>query len=191
VFSSWPSTQSRLVRRAAEGDARAFRTLYRALHPAVHGYVGRRVATPADVEDLVARVFHRVVENLARFDASKASVRGWVLGITRNAVIDHLRTRREIVALEDGPELLAVVDPIADGPDPRTAAILAGVRELPASTREMIALHFADGLSYREIAELVGSTEAAVKQRMARALRELRTLVREPEPAKGAARYAI
>ena len=190
MFSSWPSTQARLVRRAADGDARAFRTLYRALHPAVHGYVGRRIATPADVEDLVARVFHRVVEHLARFDASKASVRGWVLGITRNAVIDHLRTRRELVALEDGAELLVACDPIAD-PDPRTAAILAGVRELPAATREMIALHFADGLSYREIAELVGSTEAAVKQRMARALRELRTLAREPEPAKGAAGYAI
>lgn len=190
MFSSWPSTQARLVRRASDGDARAFRTLYRALHPAVHSYVGRRIATPADVEDLVARVFHRVVENLARFDASKASVRGWILGITRNAVIDHLRTRRDVVALDEAPELLAL-DPIAEDPDPRTVALLAGVRALPAATREMIALHFADGLSYREIAELVGSTEAAVKQRMARALRELRALVVEPEPAKGAAGYAI
>ncbi len=191
MFSSWPSTQARLLRRAADGDARAFRSLYRALHPTVHGYVGRRVATAADVEDLVARVFHRVVENLARFDGAKASVRGWVLGITRNAVIDHLRTRRDTVALDEGADVLAVCDPIADGPDPRTAAILAGVRELPAPTREMISLHFADGLAYREIAELVGCTEAAVKQRMARALRELRSRVADPEPAKGAAGYAI
>ena len=191
VLSLWPHVHVRLLRRSLQGDARAFRALYRALHPVVHGHVGRRIAEPADVEDLVARVFHKVVENLARFDADKASVRGWVLGITRNAVIDHLRTRRAVVALEETADVLAVCEPHAHAADPRTEAILAIVRELPAPTREMLALHFADGLNYREMAEVVGSTEAAVKQRMARTLRELRSRVVGPTPAKGAAGYAV
>jgi len=191
VLFAWPHASVRLVRRAADGDARAFRALYRELHPVVHGYVARRIADGADVEDLVAKVFHRVLEHLERFDPAKASVRGWVVGITRNAVIDHLRTRRELVALDDAAELLAVVDPTPVGLDRRTEAVLAAVRELPVVTREMLALHFGDGLHYREIAELTGATEAAVKQRMARALRELRTRVAEPLASKGAAVHAV
>jgi RNA polymerase sigma-70 factor (ECF subfamily) len=139
----------------------------------------------------VAKVFHRVLEHLDRFDPAKASVRGWVIGIARNAVIDHLRMRRDLVALDDAAELLAVVDPTPVGLDRRTEVVLAAVRELPAATREMLALHFGDGLRYREIAELTGGTEAAVKQRMARALRELRARVAEPVRSKGAAVHAV
>lgn len=187
----WPAAHVRLVRRTREGDRRALGTLYRELHPVVHAYVGRRIRERADAEDLVARVFHRMVEHLDRFDPARASVRGWVLGIARNAVIDHLRTRRDIVALDEGADVLAVVDPHPAGLDARTEAILVAVRDLPAATREMLSLHFGDGLAYREIAELVGSTEAAVKHRMLRALRELRGRVTEPVPTKGAAGYAI
>lgn len=173
----WANASVRLVRRAAAGDARAFAALYRELHPAVHGFVARRIAERADVEDLVAKVFHRLLEHLDRFDPDRASVRGWAIGIARNAVIDHLRTRREIVALDDAADVLVIVDPIPAMVDGRTEAILAAVRALPPATREMLALHFGDGLRYREIAELTGGSEAAVKQRMARALRDLRAQV--------------
>lgn len=191
VLFPWPNASVRLVRRAAGGDARAFRALYRDLHPVVHGFVARRIADGADAEDLVAKVFHRMLEHLDRFDPAKASVRGWVIGIARNAIIDHLRARREIVEFDDAAEALAVVDPTPASLDGRTEVVLAAVRELPAATREMLALHFADGLRYREIAELTGGTEAAVKQRMARALRELRARVAEPLASKGAAVHAV
>ncbi|MBX7077895.1 MAG: sigma-70 family RNA polymerase sigma factor [Nannocystaceae bacterium] len=190
MFSSWPSTQAKLARRAAGGDVAAFRTLYRALHPAVHAYVGRRVAAAAEAEDLVARVFQRMVEHLPRFDPTRASVRGWVLSIARNAVIDHFRTHREHAPFEDDDHVAAPLPLPRDDIDERTAAVRAMIETLPATTREMLSLHFTDELGYREIAAVVGTTEAAVKQRMARALRELRTRLREGDEAKGAERYA-
>jgi len=193
VILGWPDRWTRLARRAADGDARAFTALYRRLHPVVHGYVARRIAIPSDAEDLVARVFQRMLEHLRRFDPARASVRGWVLGIARNAVIDHLRTRKQHTALDEVAELVLLCDAplLPDEADERVVALRGQVAELPVITREMIALHFADGLSYREIGEVCGASEAAVKQRMARALRELRERLANKATEKGAAAHAI
>lgn len=190
----WPHPAARWARwisKAADGDAKAFRALYRAMHPVVHAYVARRVATGADVEELVARVFHRAVENLARYDATKGSARAWLVAMARNAVIDHLRTRRELTTLDDAADLLVVRDPEPGDRDPRLDALALAITGLPAPTREMIALHFADGLTYREIAALMDSSEAAVKQRMARAFRELRAGVGEDVATKEATVHAV
>jgi RNA polymerase sigma-70 factor, ECF subfamily len=193
MLSRWPLVQNRLARRAARGDGEAFRSLYRALHPQVHAFVGRRIGSAADTEDLVAKVFHRVVEHLDRYDPGKASVRAWVLGIARNAVIDHLRTRREHASVDELAELLEDESAASFEPDDddRTHLVRDAVAELPAATREMLALHFVEGLRYREIAEVCGASEAAVKQRMARTLRELRGKVVAAGAEKGAARVAV
>jgi RNA polymerase sigma-70 factor (ECF subfamily) len=192
----WPDRSNRLARLAAAGDRGAFAKLYRSLHPQIFGFVARRVLDPSDAEDLVAKVFHRVVEHLHRFDPARASVRGWVLGIARNAVIDHLRTRREHASFDDVAELL-VLGPApqlvreAGEVDERMLMLRGLVAELPHVTREMIGMHFADGLGYREIAGACGVSEAAVKQRMARALRELRERAAAIAAQKGTTAHAI
>ena len=189
----WPDRATRLARRAAQGDARAFARLYRELHPFVHGYVARRIANASDAEDLVAKVFHRIFEHLDRHDPARASVRGWALAIARNAVIDHLRTRKDHASIDEVADLVLLTDaPQLHGEvDERTIALRNHVAALPELTREMIAMHFADGLAYREIAEACGASEAAVKQRMARALRELRERIAPAAAQKGATAHAI
>jgi RNA polymerase sigma-70 factor (ECF subfamily) len=197
---------SRQARKAVNGDAEAFRQLYRALHPVVWRYVSRRLASRADVEDLVSRTFTRMVEHLHRFDAGRGSVRAWAVGIARNAVIDHLRAQRSRGALADEVERLAdaALDPAgALEADERDAELRALLSEYPPVVREMFSLRFGDGLRVREIAALMDVSEAAVKQRFARTLRELRGKLGPPrEPTalrargderskKGAARYAI
>jgi RNA polymerase sigma-70 factor (ECF subfamily) len=197
---------SRQARKAVDGDAEAFRRLYRALHPVVWRYVSRRLASRADVEDLVSRTFTRMVEHLHRFDAARGSVRAWSIGIARNAVIDHLRAQRSRGAVADEVEQLAdaAFDPAgALEADERDAELRALLSEYPPVVREMFSLRFGDGLRVREIAVLMDVSEAAVKQRFARTLRELRgKLGPGVEPAayrargderskKGAAGYAI
>ncbi len=58
--------------------------------------------------------------------------------------------------------------------DERLRALARVLEALPAPTRELIELRFGDGLKHAEIAALQGVSEAAVKQRTSRALRELR-----------------
>ena len=186
---------ARWARRAAGGDADAFRRLYERLYPVVASYVGRRISTVADVEDLTSRIFVRFVEHLPRYDARRGHPRAWVLTMARTQVIDHLRTRKD----HDGhPERLDALADAALAPDDTVAVDEAlsrlheSVASLPAEDRELLSLRYGDGLALREIAAMTDRSLDAVKQRLSRAQRKLRATEHdEPSTAKKAARYAL
>ena len=101
---------------------------------------------------------------------------GYALAVARSVLSEARSTRREAFRLEDAPE---PEDPRAD----TLGLLLQGESEallrrrlagLPEATRELLALRFADGLRWSEIAVVLGDSEAAVRQRSSRALRELR-----------------
>lgn len=179
---------ARRVRLAVAGDRRAFTGLYRELHPLVARYVARRVDSRADAEELVSEVFRRVVEHLGDFDPSRGSVRAWVLRIARNAVIDHYRTRKTPVALEqiaDGlREPVGPLDHLLESE--RARRVHALLAECPEDTRKLLAMRYGDGLRHAEIAELLGLRESAVRKRISRAVRELRTRSRALEDEREA-----
>lgn len=187
----WPlrdELHARRLARARDGDGQAFRALYRDLYPEVARFVARRIRGRADAEDLTARVFVAFVERLHQYDRQRGSVRGWLLTFARNAVIDHLRAARPAAS----PDLLDLLPCDGDGPEggllqrEEHGQLAALVRELPPDTRELLALRFGDGLRHREIAEVLGLQEAAVKQRVSRALRDLRARLRPAAGKKGA-----
>ena len=175
----WPIREARLARlaaRAGKGDRAAVVSIYRALHPDVSRFVGRRVASRAEAEDAVAATFHRLLESMGRLDGARGSVTGYALAVARSVLKDGRRTRREAFRLEDTPE---PEDPRADplGQPLRSEAeslLRRRLADLPEDTRELLALRFADGLRWAEIAAVLGEPEGALRQRSSRALRDLR-----------------
>ena len=175
----WPIREARLARlaaRARKGDRAAVVSIYRALHPDVSRFVGRRVASRAEAEDAVAATFHRLLESMGRLDGARGSITGYALAVARSVLEDGRRIRREAFRLEDTPE---PEDPRADP----LGQLLQGEAEsllrrrladLPEGTRELLALRFADGLRWSEIAAVLGEPEGALRQRCSRALREIR-----------------
>ncbi len=178
----WPSYDDRLrelCARARDGDRDAFRALYAELYGPVAKFVARRIGRREDAEDLVAKIFHKLLERLPEIDQARGSVRMFVLSMARNAVIDHVRTRRGAVPVEDVllvDEAGTPLDALLREEDLRD--LRAVLLELPDDTREMLALRYGDGLRHGEIAELYGINVAAVKQRFSRALRALRERLR-------------
>jgi len=180
--------QAALLARSRAGDERAFRRLFRELHPPIVRYVARRLRSPEDVEDLTSHIFHRFLEHLSDFSSRRGSVRSWIFGIARNALIDHYRTRTEAKASHETLDSLAqhAGDP---GPDALDSLILEEearmaeglLRDKPADIREIFALRFGEGFSNREIAAMLDISEAALRQRFSRVMRELRARDREGE----------
>jgi RNA polymerase sigma-70 factor (ECF subfamily) len=175
----WPLRDawlSRLVARSQRGDREAFRELYRALYPAVSRYLRRRVSNAADAEELVGQVFFRLLESLERLESRRGSVLAYTLSMARNALVDEARRRAGMVPEEAA---VAVADTRA-GPlehllgSEDTERVRAELARLPAETRELLMLRFGDGLRFAEVAQVMGLSEAAVRQRTSRAVRELR-----------------
>lgn len=167
----------RWARLAAAGDRAAFRRLYAVLYPFVASYVARRVPVREDAEDLVSRTFEKLLASLGAIDPAKGGSRAWVIGIARNAIVDHRRTRKPSSPIEPFAEVIAAA---GDGAEvsiekrEREAAVREAIARLPEDVQELVSLRFGEDLSWREIAAVTGGTDVAVRQRVSRALRELK-----------------
>lgn len=122
-----------------------------------------------DAEDVCQTVFLKLLRSARAFESPEHE-KAWIVRTTSNACKDLLRNafRRTSVAL----------DAAADAPAPETAApdsVLRQVMALPQNYREAIYLHYYEGYSVREIAELTGRSEAAVAAHLSRGRNKLRT----------------
>src|SRR5690242_16938052 len=108
----------RLVADARDGDTWAFGVIFDHYHEAIYRFIASRVNRPSDAEDLTQHVFVKALEALPRYEARGVPFGGWLFRLARNAVIDHVRTRREHSELDAvagrahgdaGPDEIAVV----------------------------------------------------------------------------------
>lgn len=121
-----------------------------------------------DAEDICQTVFLKLLTSGQTF-ASPAHEKAWIIRTTANACKDALRStfRRRTVALE-----AAATTAAPEAPD---NAVLEAVMELPENYREAVYLHYFEGYSVREIAGLLGRSEAAVTAHLSRGRHKLRT----------------
>jgi RNA polymerase sigma-70 factor (ECF subfamily) len=144
----------------------------------VYGFLGYRLNSREEAEDLTQVTFERALRAWNRFDPSRATVKTWLLAIARNVLIDHYRSDRRQAQrpLPDADEAgLAPAGAVADdpvlGPEPDLARALS---RLSDRERELIALRYGGDMTGAEIAELTGLTLANVQQILSRSLRGLR-----------------
>jgi len=162
-------TDNELVERARAGDARSYEELVRRYERLVgrvlYSYAGRDAA----VEDLVQETFLRAYDRLSTFNP-EYRFKTWLLAIANNLGIDTLRRRRDVV--EFNPE---VHGRVVRGPEvvateaERAKSVQEAVMTLPETYSVPLVLRYAEGLTYAEIAEILGITVPALKSRLFRA----------------------
>lgn len=141
-------------------------------------FIARRVAAPADADDVLQEVLIRVHRGLAGL-RDDDRVGAWMFRIARNAIVDHLRTRPAAVPT-DREDLLTDEADIVDGEQATTAlanALAFFVAELPSPYREAITLTELEGRTQREAAEMLGIGLSAMKSRVQRGRDKLRAML--------------
>jgi RNA polymerase sigma-70 factor, ECF subfamily len=171
-----PQELAALIARARTGDSQAFAAIYDAYAGRLYRFLALRVTEPADAEDLLQRVFVKVVEALPRYQDRGLPFGAWLFRIARNVAIDFARARPD-------EEALTVAGDRADGAaqPARIAEQQADrriVREaldlLTQEQRDVLVYRFFAGLNPREIAALMGKREGSVRALQFRALATLR-----------------
>ena len=169
---SEPATATRveddgpLVERALGGDERALDALVSRHHAAVYQATYRVLGDPDRAADAAQDTFVKALGALAGFRGD-ASFRTWLLRIATNTARSAGRkaTRRREVALDPASGWQA------DAPGPERQAVLkteaarveAAIAELPEKQRLAVTFRLQQALSYREIADIIGSTEGTVR----------------------------
>ena len=141
----------------------------------VYAYTAYRIGPGADAEDVTSEVFERALRYEGTYDEEKGEFVGWLLGIARRCVDDHL-SRPTTVPLD--PEHR---DPQPAPDDVETevverVALIEAMSELGERDRELVSLHYA-GLNGGQIAELLDVRRNTIDVALHRALARLRTLV--------------
>jgi len=151
----------------------------------VYGFLAFRVARRDDAEDLTQATFERALRAWGRFDARRAAPVTWLLAIARNVLIDHWRADRAAETDTLDPEAPGLPSDVlgADlGLEPDLERALAALSD---RERELLALRFGADLTGQQIAEVAGTSVAAVQQALSRSLRRLReTLEAEAAPTR-------
>lgn len=163
-------------------DGLAFREIVEANEAAVHGFVRRRVQDPGRAEDLTQEVFLRAWRHAEQYDARRADVRGWLLGIARNLVIDSYRADAARPRTAGDDQLLAALP----APDDTEAAIASwsmaeALRRLTPAHRDVLLCLYYRRWSLAETAAHLGVPTGTVKSRSTYALRALKLVLEEME----------
>lgn len=163
--------------RFCSGDSAAFEALYRRYAGLLHGYLTRLVRSPSAADDAVQLTFASVIRSRGRFTPG-ARVKPWLYAIATNAARDQFRRGRG-EELSTPEQLGAWAEPVQPGVHDHglEQRVRRALEALPPAQREAILLHRWEGLSFAEIAEVVGVSETAAKVRAHRGYERLRELL--------------
>lgn len=149
----------------------------------VASFVFKMTGSHALANELAQETFVRIYQARARYQ-TKGSFSSYLFSIAANLVKNHRRwqMRHPTVSLDD-PEFAAQGGDVDHRKDPRASietsetlrTIMEAIFSLPVDLREAITLFIDEGLSYVEIAQVVGCTPKAVESRIYRARQILKT----------------
>ena len=166
-------TDEELMNLYCQGDNVAYAELFKRYTPRLVGFLTRFVG-PTQAGDVAQISFIKIHQNRHRYRLG-SSVPAWFFTIARNSALDYLRSapkKREVFGLEiDHAAPEAKIDLFQD------ERIRKAIDRLPDRQKEVVYLHWFNGLSFEEVGQTVGATSSAVRVRAHRAYKKLRHLL--------------
>ena len=166
-----------VLQRFLAGDDLAFADLYIRFFARVRRYLEIALKNPADAEDAAQHVFLKILEALPTALPLREPFRAWLFRVVRNHAIDIQRRSRR--SEPHSPEALAAHGDTLSRYAPNlsrlgdTRAVEAMVARLPRSQQRAVVLKYVYEMTPTEIADVLSTTPAAIRQMLVRALRAL------------------
>jgi RNA polymerase sigma-70 factor (ECF subfamily) len=144
-------------------------------YPAIFRYIAYKVGNQETAEDLASEVFVRLLDAVRDRHAPQKTLRGWLYSVASHIVNDYHRKqyRTQEVGLMETLES-DVSSPAEQFLKKQTLEALSeALKELTKEQQDVIALRFGYEMPIKEVAEVIGKSEGAVKQLQARAVASL------------------
>lgn len=178
-----------LVTRAKAGDRNAYGDLVERYQKRVYSVAYGILRNRADAWDIAQEAFVKAYRNLGRFEG-ESTFFTWIYRITYNLSIDHIRAsgRREAVSTEETGVLEKALESegkstYSDNPSQASdrtelmRILHQAMNQLSEKHRAIIVLREVEGLSYEEIADVLGVAKGTVMSRLFHARKNLQALL--------------
>lgn len=166
-----------LAMAVARWEEEALAEIYRRHAASILGLANRLLRDSRLAEDVVQEVFVRFWHRPERFDPDRGSLRAFLAAETHGRAVDIMRTeesrrrREENDAAAAAPLGATIEHEIIEGV--LAARVRSAVAGLPSEEKQAVELAYFDGLTYRQVADVLTEPEGTVKSRIRRALGRL------------------
>jgi RNA polymerase sigma-70 factor (ECF subfamily) len=175
---------SALISSFRKGNESAFNAIVARYQQRLLRIAETLIGNEEEARDISQEAFVKAYMNLKSF-REDSSLFTWLYRIVYNLSISHLR-RKKIITFLSFDQHDEVMEFNSKDPDPGEAcerkevmeAVTAALKSLPPKQRAVFTLHQIEGLTHREIAEIMGITEGAVKASYFHSVRKLRELLK-------------
>ena len=170
-------TEEQLIALLRSGSRDGFNYLYKNYSAVLYGTILKIVHDEETAQDVMQEAFVKIWNNIGQYDAGKGRIYTWMLNISRNAAIDKLRSKGEIMKgkIQKGED---VVNSIANTQKAEQQTDTIGLRSMVASLRpeyhSIVDLAYYKGYTLDEISKTLDVPLGTVKTRMRAAMKQLR-----------------
>jgi RNA polymerase sigma-70 factor (ECF subfamily) len=147
----------------------------------VHAFVAYRIGAGHDAEDVTGEVFERALRYRTGYDPAKGAPLAWLVGIARRVLADRAVSGTETVS--EVPDTAAPGELARDSVERLTLA--AAMERLSDKDRELVAMRYGADMKATQIAAVLEPSTHSVEVALHRALRRLREVLEQTEPAQG------
>ena len=183
------TNETELIEQLKQGDETAFKTIVEQWKDMVYNTILGIVQNETEAEDLAQDVFIKVFEKIGTFKGD-AKFSTWLYRIATTTALDHLRSKKRKKRFGFLQSLTGSGDEKESIPDfhhpgvsldnkERAAVLFKAIDALPENQKTAYTLHKLEGLSYRDVSEVLNTTVSAVESLMSRANQNLRKELEE------------
>jgi len=166
-----------LILECQKGNTQAFGALYDKYIKKIYDFIYYKTHHKETAEDLTSQTFFKVLNAIQSVDPNRSFV-SWLYKIAQNTVIDYYRTKRnhsdvdDMWDLADGTDILGDLDTKA-----KIVELKKYMKKLSSLERDVVIMRVWQEMPYKEIAEVVGKSEANCKMIFSRSLSKLRDMM--------------
>ena len=167
--------ESQIIRDYQQGNLEEFTKLYDFYIKKIYDFIYYRTQHRETAEDITSKTFIKALDNMDKFNPNSGTFKAWLYCIARNTVIDHYRTQKKDVDIDNVFNLANDEDMVRDvDAKMKIETIKEYMEKLKPQERDIIILRVWDQLSYKEISEVLNKSEASIKMMFSRTMIKLR-----------------
>lgn len=166
-------TDEELMHIVSEGNLDAMTYIFDRYQVRLYNFYYQKVKDVAVCEDLTQNVFLKVIKYKHSYKGGKFV--SWIFKIARNLFYDHYQEQKKTQPFENIDDVNSELNEESIEKEEEISHLMKVLNNLSDTDKELIIMNRIEGIKYEQIAEIIGSNTIAVKTKIHRIIKKLRT----------------